>query len=174
MLGSVQVSLIAAMAANRVIGDGPRIPWRIPGEQKIFKRLTEGKVVAMGRKTLDSIGHALPNRRTVVITRQLDYVAPGCTLARNLEHAVAIAKDIGDELFVAGGAEIYALAMPIARRIHLTEIHQDFAGDAYFPNFSASEFRRISSEEVAATIPYSYSIYERQSTHTRAKWEIDA
>jgi len=159
---SVQVSLIAAMAANRVIGDGPRIPWRIPGEQKIFKRLTEGKVVAMGRKTFESIGYALPNRQTVVITRQLGYVAPGCTLARDLQHAIALAEGAGNELFVAGGAEIYALAMPIAGRIHLTEIHRDFPGDAYFPNFSASEFHRISTEEVSAAIPYCYSIYERR------------
>jgi len=160
---SVKVQLVAAMAANRVIGNGPRIPWRIPGEQQIFRRLTEGKVIAMGRKTFESIGRLLPNRTTIVITRQSAIGTADLRLASSLDRAMAIAHELGDELIVAGGAEIYALAMPIAGRIHLTEIHQEFAGDARFPEISDLEFRRSHCEEVAASIPYSYSIYERRT-----------
>ena len=84
MPNGVRISLVAAMAENRVIGDGPRIPWRIPGEQKIFRRLTEGHIIAMGRKTFESIGRALPNRETVVITRQTRVCRPGMHRSRDL------------------------------------------------------------------------------------------
>ena len=84
----MRISLVAAMAKNRVIGNGPDIPWRIPGEQKIFRRLTEGGIVAMGRKTFESIGRTLPNRETVVITRQPAYIASGCTIVTSFEAAV--------------------------------------------------------------------------------------
>lgn len=81
---SVRIYLVAAMGANRVIGNGPNIPWKIPGEQKIFRRLTEGKVVVMGRKTFESIGKPLPNRHTLVISRQANYRATGCVVVSRL------------------------------------------------------------------------------------------
>ena len=147
------------MAKNRVIGNGPHIPWRIPGEQGIFRRLTEGGIVAMGRKTFESIGRALPNRETVVITRQARYVAPGCTVVGSFEEAVEFAAARADELFVAGGAEIYALAIARADRIYLTEIDREFEGDARFPEIGSS-FALVESRQVAAEIPYTLKIYE--------------
>ncbi|WP_238882986.1 dihydrofolate reductase, partial [Klebsiella pneumoniae] len=95
---SVRIYLVAAMGANRVIGNGPNIPWKIPGEQKIFRRLTEGKVVVMGRKTFESIGKPLPNRHTLVISRQANYRATGCVVVSTLSHAIALASELGNEL----------------------------------------------------------------------------
>jgi dihydrofolate reductase (trimethoprim resistance protein) len=160
MPSDVRISLVAAMAENRVIGDGPNIPWRIPGEQKIFRRLTEGGIIAMGRKTFESIGRALPNRQTVVITRQPGYVASGCTVVATFDEAVEFARCRSGELFVAGGAQIFALAIARADRIYLTEIHREFAGDARFPEIAGS-FSLVEAEEVSAEIPYTFKVYER-------------
>src|SRR5262245_21820516 len=156
----MRISLVAAMAQNRVIGDGPNIPWRIPGEQKIFRRLTEGGIIAMGRKTFESIGRALPNRQTVVITRQRGYDAPGCIVVGTFDEAVQFARERGAELFVAGGAEIYSHAIARADRIYLTEIHREFSGDALFPEIDAS-FTLVETEEVSAEIPYTFKVYQR-------------
>ena len=155
----MRISLVAAMAKNRVIGNGPDIPWRIPGEQKIFRRLTEGGIVAMGRKTFESIGRTLPNRETVVITRQPAYIASGCTIVTSFEAAVEFAAARGNELFVAGGAEIYALAIARADRIYLTEIDREFEGDARFPEIGSS-FSLVEAQQVAAEIPYTFKVYE--------------
>lgn len=159
---SVRISLVAAMGANRVIGNGPDIPWKISGEQKIFRRLTEGKVLAMGRKTFESIGKPLPNRHTVVISRQESYQAAGCTVATSLEQAIAVAAERGNELYIAGGAEIYAIAMPFAHGIYLTEVHQAFNGDAFFPPLDEAVYRLVSSEKVQASIAYTHSVYVRR------------
>lgn len=156
-----RVYLVAAMASNRVIGNGPDIPWRIPGEQKIFKQLTEGKVVAMGRKTFESIGKPLPKRHIVVISRDPGYQAPGCSVVASLEQAMQIAIEQGSDLYVAGGAQIYALALPYADGVHLSEIQQAFAGDAFFPALDPQQFQRISCESIEASIPYTYSVFQR-------------
>jgi len=161
MTPPLQLSLVAAMGSNRVIGNGPDIPWKIPGEQKIFRRLTEGKTIVMGRKTFDSIGKPLPNRTTIIVTRNPGYVIAGCLVAHSLDEAIAMASKLGPELLIAGGAEIYAQALPRADRLYLTEIHQAFDGDAFFPAFSAAEFNQVSTEEIEASIPYAFSVYER-------------
>lgn len=160
---SVRIYLVAAMGANRVIGNGPDIPWNIPGEQKIFRRLTEGKVVVMGRKTFESIGKPLPNRRTVVLSRQASYSAAGCAVVSTLSQAIAIAAEHGKELYVAGGAEVYALALPRADGVFLSEVHQTFEGDAFFPVLDAAEFDVVSAETVQATITYTHSVYARRN-----------
>lgn len=157
-----RVYLVAAMASNRVIGKGPYIPWRILGEQKIFKQLTEGKVVVMGRKTFEAIGKPLPKRHTVVVSRDPGYQAPGCSVVSNLEQAMQIAVEQGSDLYVAGGAQIYALALPYADGIHLSEIQQAFEGDAFFPALDPQQFQRISCERIEASIPYTYSVFQRQ------------
>jgi dihydrofolate reductase (trimethoprim resistance protein) len=162
-MNHVRIYLVAAMGANRVIGNGPDIPWKIPGEQKIFRALTEGKVVVMGRKTFESIGKPLPNRHTIVISRQTNYLAAGCTVATTLAQAIAIAAETGHELYVAGGAEIYALAMPHAHGIFLTEVHQSFDGDAFFPKLDETDFELVSSETIQAAILYTYSVYVRRN-----------
>lgn len=153
---SVRIYLVAAMGANRVIGNGPNIPWKIPGEQKIFRRLTEGKVVVMGRKTFESIGKPLPNRHTLVISRQANYRATGCVVVSTLSHAIALASELGNELYVAGGAEIYTLALPHAHGVFLSEVHQTFEGDAFFPMLNETEFELVSTETIQAVIPYTH------------------
>nr|ARB66475.1 dihydrofolate reductase [Cloning vector pTEX2]UNG76935.1 dihydrofolate reductase [pTex2 integration vector] len=160
---SVRIYLVAAMGANRVIGNGPDIPWKIPGEQKIFRRLTESKVVVMGRKTFESIGKPLPNRHTVVLSRQAGYSAPGCAVVSTLSQAIAIAAEHGKELYVARGAEVYALALPHANGVFLSEVHQTFEGDAFFPVLNAAEFEVVSSETIQGTITYTHSVYARRN-----------
>jgi dihydrofolate reductase (trimethoprim resistance protein) len=145
-----------------VIGNGPDIPWKIPGEQKIFRALTESHIVAMGRKTFESIGKPLPNRHTVVISRQERYQATGCTVANSLEQAITVATGLGKDLYVAGGAEIYALAMPLAHGVYLSEVHQTFDGDAFFPELDETKFELVSSGRVNASIPYTHSVYLRR------------
>lgn len=163
---SVRIYLVAAMGANRVIGNGPNIPWKIPGEQKIFRRLTEGKVVVMGRKTFESIGKPLPNRHTLVISRQANYRATGCVVVSTLSHAIALASELGNELYVAGGAEIYTLALPHAHGVFLSEVHQTFEGDAFFPMLNETEFELVSTETIQAVIPYTHSVYARRNPST--------
>ncbi|EAA3617501.1 dihydrofolate reductase, partial [Klebsiella pneumoniae] len=139
------------------------IPWKIPGEQKIFRRLTEGKVVVMGRKTFESIGKPLPNRHTLVISRQANYRATGCVVVSTLSHAIALASELGNELYVAGGAEIYTLALPHAHGVFLSEVHQTFEGDAFFPMLNETEFELVSTETIQAVIPYTHSVYARRN-----------
>ena len=165
------IAMVAAMGENRVIGNRGDIPWKIPGEQKIFKQLTLGKVLIMGRKTYDSIGRALPGRKTIVVTRQSTLELTDAMVMHSLDAALSLAESIGDEAIIAGGAELYAQALPIAHRIYLTTVRRSFEGDAFFPKLSSDEFSRKSSEEIDAVIPYKFEVYERtnitsQSTST--------
>ena len=124
----MQITLIVAMAANRVIGCDNFIPWRLPGDQQRFKQITMGHTLVMGRLTYESIGRPLPGRKTVIITRQPDYQQPGCTVAHSLAQALAACK--GEEkVFIAGGGEIFRQAMELADAIILTTLHREVAGD---------------------------------------------
>ncbi|MGE0189276.1 MAG: dihydrofolate reductase [Steroidobacteraceae bacterium] len=127
----MNISLIVAVANNGVIGQHNGLPWRLPDDLRRFKVLTMGKPIIMGRKTYDSIGKALPGRTNIVITRQADLRLPGCTVVNSL--ASACNSVVADELMVIGGADIYRQALPLARRIYLTQVHADVEGDAYFP-----------------------------------------
>jgi len=134
-----RVVLVAAAARNGVIGRDGDIPWRIPEDWAHFKRLTMGGTLIMGRKTYDSIGRPLPGRRTIVVTRQPDWSADGVDVAFSLEEALALAGDV-EAVFVAGGAEIYRQAMPLADVIELTEVDQSPDGDTHFPPLPAGSF----------------------------------
>jgi dihydrofolate reductase len=127
------ITLIVAAAENGVIGKDGTIPWRIADDLKRFKAMTMGCPIVMGRKTWDSLPKKpLPGRTNIVVTRQADWTAEGAVTAHSLEDAIAKAGD-ADEIFVIGGAEIYAAAMPLANCIELTEVHADFDGDAVLP-----------------------------------------
>ncbi|MFT3803053.1 MAG: dihydrofolate reductase [Burkholderiaceae bacterium] len=129
-----RVTLIAARARNGVIGADDAMPWHIPEELKHFKATTMGQVLVMGRKTFDAIGRPLPGRETIVISRNGDWSHPGCQRADSLEDALDRAAALGrDETFIAGGAQIYALAMPLADRLLITEVDLEPSGDAWFP-----------------------------------------
>ena len=159
----MKISLIAAMAKNRVIGNRGDIPWRIPGEQKIFKRITLGHAVIMGRKTFESLERPLPERTNIIVTRQKDYRVEGCRVAHDLASAIKYCPPDEDEAFICGGGQLYHEALPMADRIYLTVIPKDIPGDTYFPEFSSAEFRVIQSEtiQVDGIEPYDFFIYER-------------
>jgi dihydrofolate reductase len=161
----MRVSILVAVAENGVIGRGGKLPWHLSDDLKRFKQLTMGHTIVMGRKTWESIGRALPGRRTIVISRQAGYHADGAEVVGNLDNALQIAEAAGDEeTFVIGGSEIYRLALSRVDRIHLTRIHADIKGDAYFPDFSASNWRLVESVPHAADTdndyPFSFEIYE--------------
>lgn len=140
-----RVSLIVAMAKNRVIGVNNTLPWHLPADLKHFKALTMGHHIVMGRKTYDSIGKPLPGRTSVVVSRNRKLKIDGCIVVHTLEQALAVCA-AHDEIFVVGGAELYALALPIADKLYITEIQKDVQGDACFPVISHDEWREISRE----------------------------
>lgn len=164
------ISLIAAMASNRVIGRANDLPWNIPLDMKYFKDKTLDHPVIMGRKTFESMpGGALPKRENIVITRDSRYQAKGATTVGSLEEALGLFQnrnDIpGNEIFVIGGAAIYKLALKRADRIYLTEIDDEFDGDTFFPEFSKQEFVETWREDHLSAkepLPFSFVLYERK------------
>jgi dihydrofolate reductase len=138
----MRISLIAAMAKNRVIGRDNRLPWHLPADLRRFKALTTGAAVVMGRRTWDSLPlRPLPGRVNIVVSRTADFCPPGCRVRTSLEGAVRAAQGLGcRELFVIGGAEVYAQALDFAERLYLTEIDLEVDGDAYFPEWNAEEW----------------------------------
>jgi len=143
-------SILVAMAKNRVIGRNNALPWQLPPDLKRFKQLTMGHHIVMGRKTYESIGRPLPGRTSVIVTRQSDYQAPGTIVVGSLAEALKICsegKEMDQESFVIGGAEIYQQALGLCQRMYVTEIQQEFDGDALFPEFNQQEWREISREK---------------------------
>lgn len=135
--------LVLARAKNGVIGKGGGLPWHLPEDLKHFRKVTTGHAIIMGRKTYDSIGRPLPQRRSIVISRTPGLVIEGCEVAPSLEAAIALAKTTDDEPRVIGGAEIYRQALPRASRIFLTEVDRDVEGDVTMPPFDANEWHEI-------------------------------
>ena len=140
-----RVSLIAAVARNGVIGADNAMPWHLPADFAFFKRTTMGHPLVMGRRTFDSIGRVLPGRRTIVVTRQRDWSHPDVEVAHSLEEALALAGP-ADEVFVAGGAAVYAEAMPYAHRLLVTEVDAEPAGDVTFPPIDPAAWDETSRE----------------------------
>lgn len=159
-----RICLIAALAANRVIGRNNALPWRLPADLKRFKALTMGHPVVMGRKTYESLGKPLPGRRNLVISRNRDYSAPGCEVVHSLDEAIAACRG-AQEIFIIGGAELYRESLPRAHRLEFTEIRADFEGDASFPEFSPDQWREtareIHGEEAGVPFRYDFARYER-------------
>ena len=155
------LSLIAAMAKDRVIGRDNTLPWQLPEDLKHFKTTTLGKPVIMGRKTWESLGRPLPGRRNIVISRNADYSPTGGEFAPSLQAAIAMAAE-AEEIFVIGGADIYRQALPLAQRLYLTEIALDVAGDAHFPEFSLADWSEVSREAhtSASGIAYAFVLYQ--------------
>lgn len=157
----MEIILIAAMAANRVIGANNRIPWHIPGEQKRFKAVTWGHPLVMGRKTHESIGHPLPGRRNIVVTRNRGYRGKGCDVVHSLEDAYALCH--GEErIYNIGGEQLYRAGINHADTLILTVLPQPFPGDAYFPDFTDHDFYLAAEEAVPGPLPYSVRTYRRR------------
>lgn len=138
--GGKRVVMVAAVAANGVIGNGPDIPWSIPGEQAEFKALTMGHTLLMGRTTYESIGRPLPGRTTIVLTRDPDWSADGVLVAHGIDAALAQADMLDGDVVVAGGGEVYAAALPFADSQVITEVRLRPAGDAFYPELDRSEW----------------------------------
>ncbi len=146
----VRVALIVAMARNGVIGRDGGLPWRLSSDLKLFRRLTMGKPLIMGRKTFASLKQPLDGRDNIVVTRNPDFAAEGAIVAHSLSDAIARAQALAaqrgtDELFVIGGAEIFREVLPLAERIYLTEVDAVVPGDATFSPIDWSEWRTLSA-----------------------------
>lgn len=160
-----RLSVIAALARNRVIGRDNDLPWHLPEDLKRFRALTMGHHIVMGRKTYESLGRLLPGRTTVVVTRNSHYQVPGAIVVNSLEQALQACGD-DPEIFLIGGAELYQQSLALAGRLYLTEIDADFEGDAYFPEFVAAHWRETAREKhiSADGLPFSYVTYEAMSS----------
>lgn len=166
----IRLSLVCALARNRAIGLNNQLPWHLPRDLAHFKAVTMGHPIIMGRKTFDSIGRPLPGRRNIVVSRQPDWSREGVITARSLDEAIeqatAVAQNSGSpDLMLIGGASLYELALPLAHRLYLTEVHVEVPGDAFFPRISPSEWTEISREEFLADeknpIACAFVIYDR-------------
>ena len=162
-----RVTLVVASARNGVIGRDNTLPWRLPEDLKHFKATTLGHAMVMGRRTFESIGRALPGRRTIVVTRDPAWRHDGCERAESLEQAIALAGTAGadasiatDEVFVVGGAELFAGALPIADRIVLTEIAVDVDGDTFFPAPDPARWRVASRREAVSSNGLAFAIVD--------------
>ena len=157
------VSIIVAVAQNGVIGDKNALLWHISEDMRFFKRTTSGHPVIMGRKTYDSLGRPLPNRTNVVISRTAEHIE-GCQIARSLEEAIALFP-AEEEIFIIGGAQIYALALEVADRIYLTRVEHDYEGDTLFPKWDESKWQLVDSEAYPCgekyPYPFAFERYER-------------
>lgn len=167
------ISLIAAMAKDRVIGKDNQLPWRLPEDLAYFKRTTMGKPIVMGRKTFDSIGRPLPGRLNIVMTRQTDWSHEGVTVAHDqaavelaiVEQAIHENNQDTQEIIIAGGEAIYRHWLPLADRLYLTQIDLDIAGDAHFPEFDLAEWECVTTEsgigQKADPLRYEHLTYDR-------------
>jgi len=162
------ISLIWAMDNNRLIGANNQMPWHLPADMAWFRQHTLGKPVLMGRKTFDSLGKPLPNRRNIILSRQTDLQVEGCEVVHDIEAALQMFEH--EELMVMGGAEIYALALPFAQQLYATNIEHSFEGDAWFPKIDMNQWQLAQHEQHQADeknkYPYRFEIYKRKETNT--------
>lgn len=155
------IKIIVAISKNRVIGKDNSLIWYLPADLKRFKEITTGNAVIMGRKTYESIGKPLPNRRNIIITRNENYEVDGCEVVNSLEEALLICYE---NCFIIGGAEIYKQSLSIADELYLTEVDGVFDGDSFFPELG-NEWHEVSNEKFEADdknkFNYSFIKYER-------------
>lgn len=169
------LSIIAAIANNNEIGMKNKLLWNLPADMKHFREITSGHTVIMGRKTFESIGQPLPNRKNIIITRDKDYSHEGIDIVNSLEEAIRFAslengrefEENQDEveIFIIGGGEIYKQAIEKANKLYITEVHQDFNGDTLFPIVDKNIWKEIHREDHEPdeknNIPYSFVEYKK-------------
>lgn len=158
------ITAVVAIAENRAIGKDNKLLWYLPNDLKHFKTITSGHTVIMGRKTFDSVGKPLPNRRNIIITRQ-DIKIEGCEVVNSIQAAIDLCKD-EEEVFIVGGAEIYKMAMPVTDRIYLTIVHKAFEADSFFPETPPEEWKETAREDHQPdeknALPYSFITLEKR------------
>ncbi len=155
------IGLIVARSKNNVIGKNGKIPWDIKGEQRQFRELTTGNVVIMGRKTYEEIGHPLPNRKNIVISKTANFVGENLVTVDSLQEAIAISE--GEKIYIAGGYRLFKEVLPIVDKMYITEIDIIIEnGDVFFPEFNADEFEVVIGEAQGEDIKYTRTIYTRK------------
>lgn len=157
------ISLMVAHDPNGVMGVNNDLPWHIPEDLKYFKETTMGKAMVMGRKTYESIGRPLPGRLNIVITRNPDYQAEGVEVVQSLDKAIEIAREYAEEVMIIGGAEIFKRSMPLADRLYITEVHEEYDGDTFFPSYQEDwEVIKKTDQMTSKTgTTFTYLVYER-------------
>lgn len=162
-MNATKLTLIAAMAKNRVIGLNGKMPWHCPEDLQHFKSLTLGKPIIMGRKTFDSLGRLLPQRKHIVLSRQTNWQHEGVTVVANLLDAIALCKADNQEAFVIGGGQIYQQALALADTLQLTFIDLEVAGDTAFPEWSAQDWQETQRTEHVGDngLKYAFVTFER-------------
>ncbi len=169
------LSHIVAAAKNDVIGTQNRLPWDIPEDMKFFREKTKGKAIIMGRKTFESVGHPLPNRLNVVVTRQKDYAPPvpaggassgETVICPDLKSAIDFCQGqiskYGEEIFIIGGGEIFRESLPLVDNVYLTRIHKDVEGDVTYPSLSPLEFALVESRDRTEPVPFTFQTFTRK------------
>lgn len=158
----MEIAHVVAMAENRVIGKNGQMPWHIPGEQKIFRNLTVGKALILGRKTHESIGRVLPDRTTIIVTRQPEYRVDGAYVVHSVKEGIDLAGKLGfDKVVIGGGGELFVQTLPMTDRIYLSIVHAVFEGETYYPELPDNMFAELSRKEIDASIPYAFVELER-------------
>ncbi|MXS83894.1 dihydrofolate reductase [Nitrosomonas oligotropha] len=164
----LRLSILVAMAKNRVIGRDNRLPWHLPADLKHFKFLTMGQAIVMGRKTYESIGKPLPGRANIVITRQTDYQIPGAVVVNSLEDALLVCEETSTtdtENFIIGGEKLYRQTIKICQRMYITEIQSNFDGDVFFPEFDPNEWEEAQRDKhTEGNLEYHFVVLERKSS----------
>jgi dihydrofolate reductase len=159
------VTIVVAISENNAIGKDNQLLWYLPADLKHFKEITTGGTIIMGRKTYDSIGKPLPNRRNIVITRKTDLEIAGVEVVNSLQEALSLCAQ-EKEVFIIGGAEIYKHALALTNRIYLTIVHQSYEADAFFPELAKNEWKEINQEYHEAdeknNVAYTFSTLERK------------
>lgn len=159
-----QISIVVAVSENNAIGKDNQLLWHLPADLKHFKEITSGNTIIMGRKTYDSVGRPLPNRRNIVITRSTELQMPNVEVVNTLEAALSLCED-ENEVFIIGGAEIYKHALQFTNRIYLTTVHQTYGADVFFPELNREEWKEINKEYHPAdeknSVAYTFSTLER-------------
>lgn len=164
------LSHIVAVSKNNVIGSKNALPWDIPEDMKFFREKTKNHALIMGRKTFESVGHPLPQRLNVVVTRNPDFKfdAPNVVVQPDVESAIEYCRSkqskYGDEIFIIGGGEIFKQTLEIVDVIYLTRIHKDFPGDVYYPELPAGKFQIVEQRDRTEPVPFSFLTYMRKRT----------
>ena len=161
------ISFIVAASENNVIGKDGQLPWRLPTDMKYFKNMTWGMPVVMGRKSFEALGEPLKGRTNIVVTRNKKWKAEGVQTAQTIDQAIILARGTdAKEIFIIGGGEIFQAAMPSADRIYLTRVHENFQGDAFFPEMNPDEWVLVSNRDCAADeknpFALSFQVWERK------------
>jgi dihydrofolate reductase len=164
----MRLAHIAAVARNGVIGAGNDLPWDIPEDMAFFREKTKGRLLIMGRKTFESVGHPLPHRMNIVITRQKDFTSTGknVSIQPDLQRAIEFAREhtstYGDEVFIIGGGQIFKESLPLVDIIYLTRIDAEFPGDVHYPDLKPNDFELVESRERPGPPPFTFHTYIRR------------